>query len=90
VSTFSGELQKLNQANYALWLRGKLPPMAPEEPRPSEALALRRAFTVFEKVGTPETQRALKTLAETSPDGLAREEAKAALQRLDKRQAAGK
>jgi hypothetical protein len=75
---------KLNKAEYALWLQGKWPPKAPEVPKPSGGRAVRAALAALEKMGTDEARRAIKEMAETAPDGLVREEATTALQRLSK------
>ncbi len=76
--------KRLNKAEYALWLQGKWPPKAPEQPKPSEGRALKRAFAALEKIGTPEARQAIKALAETTPDSMVREQAKESLQRLSK------
>jgi WD40 repeat protein len=74
--------KKLSKTEYALWLQGKWPPKKPEAPKPSQARAAKRAIVALEKTGTPEARQALKTLAASTPEGLVREEASAALKRL--------
>ncbi|HKI31929.1 MAG TPA: hypothetical protein VKA46_08670 [Gemmataceae bacterium] len=80
----------MTKEQLILWQRGQWPPKPPEAPpRPSEAQALKRAFAALEKIGTPEARQAAKSLAETAPDGLVREQAKASLERLAKSKSPG-
>jgi hypothetical protein len=57
-----------------------------DEAAPSgEALRALRAIEVLEHIGTPEASRLLKALADGAPEARLTREAKAALQRLEKR-----
>lgn len=76
----------LSTEQLALWKQGKWPP---KPPVPSEARALKRAFAALETMGTPEARGLLKDLAETAPDGVVRDQAKASLGRLPKSKSSG-
>jgi WD40 repeat protein len=78
--------RRLTPEQLALWKQGKWPP---KPPVPSEALALKRAFTALVKMGTPEARGLLKELSETAPEGAVRDLAKSSLERLPKPKSPG-
>jgi len=48
-------------------------------------VSLIRAFAARVKIGTKEARQAVKALAESAPDGMVREHARASLERVGKR-----
>ena len=74
--------KRLTKEQLFLWKQGKWPPTPPETPVPSEARALKRAFAALEKMNTADARELLKGLADTAPEGVVRDQAKASLERL--------
>jgi hypothetical protein len=69
-------------------LQTRLRPASGTGGRSEDRLSRLRALEVLEWIGTPEAQQLLRTLVTNSPEARVAAEARAALDRLDKRRAA--
>ncbi|MCI0460403.1 MAG: PQQ-binding-like beta-propeller repeat protein [Gemmataceae bacterium] len=86
-------LRRTLEANPSLEMRRRIEALLERAEGPisaPEPLRSLRAVEVLERIGTPEARRVLQRLADGEPEALVTREARAALQRLERRAAASR